>query len=65
MTKREQALVEIQHALAAVDRALTLLGGRTRNKPKRLTRTYTVRQYLEGVSSRLGVIRDLTVLGDD
>lgn len=63
-SKRQRALDAVNRAQAEVGKALSLLGGRTRYKPKHLTREFTSRQYLESISQRLYVISDLLVAGE-
>lgn len=63
LTKSQRALQELEHATTAVNKALSLLGGRTRHKPKKMTLQFTSRQYLEGVASRLAVVTSLLTVG--
>lgn len=58
-TKRERALAELELAMQSVDKALSLLGGRTRHKPKSWQAIFTARQYLESIESRLRVTEQL------
>jgi hypothetical protein len=58
-TKRERALKHLEHARDEVDKALSLLGGRTRYKPKVVTREFIARQYLESLDARLNVTQAL------
>jgi hypothetical protein len=63
-SKKQRALDAIARAQAEVGKALSLLGGRTRYKPKVHDRIYTARQYLESIDHRLKVVTDLVVLGN-
>lgn len=63
LTKRQRALQELEHASQSLNHALSLLGGRTRHKPRKITREFTSRQYLEGIINRLRVVNDLLTIG--
>lgn len=62
LTKRQRALQELEHASHSLNHALSLLGGRTRHKPRMVTRQFIARQYLESLVTRLSVVRDLVMI---
>lgn len=57
MDKRGKAQVHLEDALRELSKALSLLGGKTRNKPKDWPPPYKyiARQYLESIITRLRV----------
>lgn len=57
MDKRGQAQVLLEDAQRSLGKALSLLGGKTRNKPKSFPPAYkyVARQYIESVIVRLRV----------
>jgi hypothetical protein len=65
-SRRDRSLDALSNAQEAVGRALSVLGGKTRNKPKALPapRSFIARQMLESIVNRLTVVTDLIILGD-
>ncbi len=58
--RRDKALSALETAVESVESAIVALGGRVRQRSvKKNLRLFTVRQYLEGISSRLHVCLDL------
>lgn len=65
-SKRDLASDHLEHALSECAQALSKLGGRVRHGSKKLPPepTFTARQYLEGIISRLGVVKALIDVKD-
>jgi len=64
-TRREKALKAIEIAREQTCLALSLLGGTTRQKPKRVTKQFIARQYLESIDQRLSVTEMLVLRGEE